>query len=238
MKIEALRFFLFGDPQIVPDLYEVLLNHAAASRLGAGQGRERPVVLSPEAWLHAVGFERDEGLLPYQENARMGYRLLTEFFTFPAKFQFVELRRRAGGWNRRSGRSWRAKVSGTNARSSFSADKTLKGLEQGVDTETFRLGCTPVVNLFEKTAEPIPLLPHLSEYRIVADRMTPQAVEVYAVTQVTTADATENRVDAVSGVLRAWIIRKGHVATDLLVRSRGGVRWRKTTRGPKSICRW
>ena len=131
--------------------------------------------------------------MPYQENARMGYRLLTEFFTFPAKFQFIELRRRAASteaplWsqlaNHRFGRKLEIVIF---------CNKTLKTLEQGVDAETFRLGCTPAVNLFERAAEPIPLLPRSPEYRIVADRTAPQAMEVYSIEKVTTADAAENR---------------------------------------------
>jgi acyl-CoA synthetase (AMP-forming)/AMP-acid ligase II len=34
---------------------------------------------------------RDEGLLPYPNHAFLGYRLLTEFFTFPNKFLFFDL---------------------------------------------------------------------------------------------------------------------------------------------------
>ena len=46
LKIEALRFFLAGDPQRTPDLYEVLLNPCVANRPRApakgGQGFDHP----------------------------------------------------------------------------------------------------------------------------------------------------------------------------------------------------
>jgi len=35
----------------------------------------------------------------------------------------------------------------------FFLNRTQANLEQGVETGTFRLGCTPVVNLFEQVAE-------------------------------------------------------------------------------------
>ena len=80
------------------------------------------------------------GFLPYQESARMGYRLLTEFFTFPAKFQFVELRRRTGSYGRRLLWSQLAARSfGRKCEIVIFCNKTLKSLEQGVDAETFRL---------------------------------------------------------------------------------------------------
>jgi len=186
LQMEALRFFLHGDPQIVPDLYEVLLNHALEVVFvpDKAAANRTPAVLSPETCLHAVGFEREQGLLPYPENARMGYRLLSEFFTFPAKFHFFDLK----GWPRLASK-----------RISHKCDvfifckKSLKALEQGVDTDTFRLGCTPAVNLFDKTIEPIALRPRQPAYRLVADRMSPKSVEVYSVTNVSSSDPAVNR---------------------------------------------
>ncbi len=194
LKMESLRFFLSGDPQMVPELYEVLLNHALQIVLVSDNTAKGAVTLSPDTWLHPVGFNRDEGMLPYQDNSRMGYRLLTEFFTFPAKFQFIELRRRMGGTEPPLWAQFARNGFGHKCEILIFCSKTNKTLEQAVDTETFRLGCTPVVNLFEKTAEPIRLLPRLPEYQIIADRMTPKAVEVYSISEVSTSNATENRV--------------------------------------------
>ncbi len=186
LQIPALRLFLHGDPQLIPDLYEILLNHALQVVFvpEKSAANRPPVVLPPETCIHAVGFERDQGLLPYPDNARMGYRLLTEFFTFPAKFQFIDLK----GWTQvaRNGFGQKCDVF-------IFCGKTLKGLEQGVDTETFRQGCTPVVNLFEKAVEPIPMRPRQPEYRLVADRAAPRSVEVYSVTKVSSADPTSHR---------------------------------------------
>jgi type VI secretion system protein ImpG len=183
LQMQALRLFLHGDPQLVPDLYEVLMNHSlqvvfVPERSGPG------VVLRPETCLRAVGFNRDEGLLPYPDDARMGYRLLTEFFTFPAKFQFIDL----GGWPQlaKAGLGHKCDIY-------IFCSRTLKTLEQGVDAGTFRLNCAPIVNLTERTAEPISLRTRQADYRIVADRMSPQSVEVYGATRVTSADAAENR---------------------------------------------
>jgi type VI secretion system protein ImpG len=195
LKIESLRFFLSGDPLMVPDLHEMLLNNALQILLVPhGASGKGVVALSPDNWLHAVGFERDEGMLPYQDNARMGYRLLTEFFAFPAKFQFVELRRRHGSMEAPLWSHFAANHFGHQCEIIVFCGKTNKTLEQGVDSSTFRMGCTPVVNLFEKSAESIPMVPRLAEYPIVADRTTPQAAEIYSVSKVTTTDAAENRV--------------------------------------------
>src|SRR5262249_447642 len=101
------------------------------------------------------------------------------FFTFPAKFLFVDL----GGWRRvcRGGFDTRLEVT-------IFLNRTLKSLEQGIDASTFRLGCTPVVNLFEQVAEPVALTQTRHEYRIVPNVAHPQGLEVYAVDAVTSTD--------------------------------------------------
>jgi type VI secretion system protein ImpG len=186
LQMEALRLFLVGEPQMVPELYEVLLNHALQIVIIPERSNppRPPVVLGVRDCLRPVGFERHEGMLPYPDSARMGYRLLTEFFTFPMKFQFIDL----AGWRRLAGTRL-----GHRCTVFVFCDRTLKSLETGVDTGTLRLNCVPVVNLFEKSAEPIALQSRQPEYRIIADRTAPQAVEVYAVTSASSADPAENR---------------------------------------------
>ena len=41
--------------------------------------------------MRPVGFEPDEGMLPYSTRSFLGYRLLTEYFAFPQKFLFFDL---------------------------------------------------------------------------------------------------------------------------------------------------
>ena len=53
-----------------------------------------------------------------------------------------------------------------------------------VQPENFRLGCTPVVNLFPQIAEPIALNQTKAEYRVVPDVHRPMATEVYSIDYV------------------------------------------------------
>ena len=68
--------------------------------------------------------------------------------------------------------------------------RTSPTLEHGIDAGTFRTGCTPIVNLFEQTAEPIDLNQTRFEYRLVPDVAQPMGMEVYSVDEVTSADPT------------------------------------------------
>jgi len=127
-----------------------------------------------------VGFAREEGILPYTDRSFVGYRLIQEYFSFPEKFFFFDL-------------------TGIDVldRSSFGSSfeilfylqeaepHRLTALEQNVNTETFGLGCTPIVNLFERTAEPIRVSQAKAEYRIIPDQHRQLATEIYSVDRVT-----------------------------------------------------
>jgi type VI secretion system protein ImpG len=182
IDLERLRFYLWGDNQLIPTLYELLFNNAlqVVFRPLEADG-PAPLALPPGDCLFPVGFERDESLLPYPQRSLLGYRLLTEFFTFPSKFQFLDL----GGWRRvcRGGFDRLLEVT-------IFLNRTLKSLEQGIDATTFRLGCAPVVNLFEQVAEPIALTPTRHDYRIVPNLAHPLGLEVYSVEAVTSTDPT------------------------------------------------
>lgn len=191
LSLDRLRLYLSGDNQLIANLYEVLFNHTlqVVFRSLDKDVKAAPIVLAPDQCLHPVGFERDEGLLPYPSQSFLGYRLLTEFFTFPNKFFFIDL----GGWQevRRAGLQKRVEVI-------LFLNRTQPSLEQGVDVQTFRLGCTPIINLFQQTAEPIPLTQARYEYRIVPDRhhdgtdRQPGGMEVYSVDAVTNANTSGN----------------------------------------------
>jgi type VI secretion system protein ImpG len=185
LELDQLRLYLTGENQLVATLYEVLFNHVSQvvfRPLDKG-ATQAPIVLPPDQCLFQVGFERDEGLLEYPSQAFVGYRLLTEFLAFPPKFLFADL----AGWSR-----VRAAGFGKRVEVVLFLSRSHASLEQGVEAATFRLGCTPVINLFEKTAEPIALTHARYEYRVVPDIAHPSGLEVYAVDYVTSSDPTTN----------------------------------------------
>ena len=85
----VLGFFLKGQPQHIHLLYEMLCNNTLEVALASGR-KAPPAILGRDA-LRQVGFELDEGMLPYPARSFPGYRLLTEFFAFPDKFLFIDL---------------------------------------------------------------------------------------------------------------------------------------------------
>lgn len=181
----SLRFFLKGQSQHVFPLYDLLLNHACEVALVSPPADRATAVLGPEC-LKPVGFEKEEGMLPYTARSFLGYRLLSEYFTFPEKFLFVEL----GGLDRRH-----LQQVGNQLEVYVYIDRPAPDLEQNLSSDTFRLGCAPVVNLYTHRCEPIRLTHTDFEYHVVPDVRRPLTHEIYAIDRVTASSPDGEQVE-------------------------------------------
>lgn len=184
VPLEQLRFFLQGQQQYVYDLYELLFRDTLGV-IVAGSPSDRAVTL-PQDCLQPVGMERDEALLEYPPQSFPGYRLLTEYFAFPEKFLFLDIK--GLGERARQGLGRKMQIF-------FFLKRLSRDLERNVSADTFRLGCTPIVNLYPQRAEPIRLTHTEPEYRIVPDARRPLAHEVYSVDRVTATSVKDERVE-------------------------------------------
>jgi type VI secretion system protein ImpG len=172
-----LRFFLNGPYQHIFHLYEQIFKHVCGIRLESGDGGSgtRGIRLPVDA-ISAVGFDPADGILPCPEQSFRGYRLLTEYFSFPEKFLFFDL----GGLDILKGTPC-----GDTLRIWLYLDRASKsGL--AVDPDTFCLHCSPVVNLFSRIAEPIRVEHRKHEYRVIADLRRQDATEVYSIDSIMT----------------------------------------------------
>jgi type VI secretion system protein ImpG len=182
LPIESLRFYLDGDTSAVHTLYELLFLNTVRVSLRALPARDGAAhAILPATSIRQVGFTRTEGMLPYSDRSFLGYRLLQEYFSFPEKFFFFDLT----GLDRLA----RSDFGGTFEILIFLKEPEQKhriiALEQAVNRDTFQLGCTPMVNLFERVAEPIRISQTKTEYRIVPDQHRQLTTEVYSVDRVT-----------------------------------------------------
>jgi type VI secretion system protein ImpG len=187
LNIPYLRFFLNGDSTPHHLLYELLFAHAVKVQLRRRDGKGQPLALDASA-IRPVGFEAGEGMLPYSDRSFLGYRLLQEYFHFPQKFFFFDLADLESAPLGELGSSFEILV--------FFRDSELRdelpSIMQVVNTETFQLGCTPIVNLFERPAETIRVTQALTEYHVLPDRHRQRNMEVYAVDRVTSTAAYGN----------------------------------------------
>jgi type VI secretion system protein ImpG len=182
VRLEPLRLYLHAELPVAMTLHELLTRHVVSSKIAfddGGAGKE--AVIAGAAAVRAGGFSPGEALLPCDSRDFWGYRLLLEYFAYPEKFLFVDLH----GFDLEQFRTIetapeRLAVSLTLDRD-FPADRPF-----GV--ETFRLFCSPAVNLFRRTAEPVPTNITENEYLVIADVQRPASFVTHSVVAVTGID--------------------------------------------------
>ncbi|MDR3719374.1 MAG: type VI secretion system baseplate subunit TssF [Bryobacteraceae bacterium] len=186
LNLSALRFFLNGESGTVHTLYELLCSRCTQILLRdpTPGSRVRPLALRPDA-LRPVGFDEDDAMLPYPRRSFAGYRLLHEYFTFPDKFFFLDLT----GLDALAPAGFKDRVEIVFLIAPFERTERRQALELGVSAKTLKLACTPAVNLFPQTAEPILVTQRKFEYPIIPDIRRPNALEVHSVDEVVSVRA-------------------------------------------------
>ncbi|HRC85743.1 MAG TPA: type VI secretion system baseplate subunit TssF [Thermoanaerobaculia bacterium] len=175
LELDRLRLYLHGDAHLVGRLYELICQRALGVAVLA-PGARRADLLA-QGSIEPVGFALDEEVLPHPRQAQPAYRLLQEYFTLPEKFHFFDL-------------------TGLAQHLTGEAVDLLFLLERSpeprlhVEANNFLLGCTPIINLFSHTSEPIRIDHRSFEYRLVGDQRRERTTEVHSILKVTgTADS-------------------------------------------------
>lgn len=184
LGLDRLRFFLNGSGQHVFHLYELLFNNVCHLECAFSDqtGRTVQSALRPGD-LVPVGFGPDETLIPCQQRSFPGYLLLFEYFCFPEKFLFFDLKR--------LGNACRASC-GDTLEIWLYLDRQAKS-NLFIDRDTFCLHATPVVNLFPRVAEPVRLSREKPEYRVIPDIRRLEATEIFSVDRVVSSTGSREK---------------------------------------------
>jgi type VI secretion system protein ImpG len=184
LSTQNLRFYLSGESNLIHNLYELLCNNTAQILVRDPASKSRPAITLPPGSLQPLGFGEKEAMLPYPHRSFMGYGLLQEYFCFPQKFFFVNL----SGLEAVTAAGFGNKIEVILLISPFERSDRRQMLELGVNAKTFRLGCSPIVNLFPHTAEPILLSHSQYEYPVVPDASRRNGMEVFEIQEVISAN--------------------------------------------------
>lgn len=180
LEIDSLQFALYGETAMQHTLYELLCNNCTQILVRDPASPKTPPRFLEVGSLRPMGFLDEEGVLPYPRRSFKGYRILQEYFAFPEKFFFFDLR----GFGSAVLKGAKNRVEVIFFISPFELNDRQQKLEMGVTAGTIRLGCTPIINLFSKSAEPILLDQTRAEYPVVPDARRRQAEEVFSVDDV------------------------------------------------------
>ena len=188
---QPVRIYLDGEPSQVSVLREALCRKAVRLMVQLGEHEAWQEVtdrdglpLMPEL----VGFEDDESLIDLDARSHPAYRLLTEYFAFPEKFNFIDLPVRLPAHlslvdqapYQAPGRQTQRimlHVLLPQVRSDSEESRQLEAVHQ----RNVLLGCTPVVNVFAHAADPIRLTHQEVAYPVVVDGRRAHAYEVHAI---------------------------------------------------------
>lgn len=198
-----LRFMLSGHATHVNTLYELLFGHT--TDVAVQLKSDADPVLLPAGTLEAVGFGREHGLVPYNAQSLLGYRIVSEYFSFPNKFHFFDITLP------------KAVLAGAGRSITlmFNLCRAAPEVEVALGPESFQLGCTPVVNLFTRRAEPVLYDASRAEYHLVPDHRRTRTTEIYSIDRVAVSTRGEEPQEAMplfsvrhgdggGGVRRFW----------------------------------
>jgi len=190
LALNSLRFYLNGESNLVHNLYELLSNNCVQILARDPNQKNRAPIYLPSNSLRPVGFGDDEAVIPYPRRSFAGYGLLQEYFCFPQKFFFVDI----ANLDRVCAAGFGSSVELILLISPFERTDRRQMMELGVSAGTFRLGCVPIVNLFQQTAEPILLSHSHYEYPVIPDINHRHAMEVFEILEVVNSNPDTREV--------------------------------------------
>ncbi len=172
LSLDSLRIYLDHRNGPAYHVYELLFS-ALSGIMILPEGSSEPIILPKES-LSAVGFAPDEDLLPYPQNAHPAYRHIQEYFQFPEKFLFIDIKN----------------LGRHQSRQYFDLLLPLTHLPKeglAVTSKMFVLGCTPMANLFSRTTEPVRIDQRQLYYRLVPDARREQTTEIHSIQSVSSS---------------------------------------------------
>ncbi|MFZ6648920.1 type VI secretion system baseplate subunit TssF [Undibacterium sp. TJN25] len=179
LNLPSLRAFIDGESSFCAGLRDSLFMRTLCAYVEVDQnGRWLPLAKTPIA---GVGFDESEALIPFAPRSHPAYRLLTEYFTFPEKFNFFDIDMTSIN-----------KLLPTASRSftlhlvlgGLRADSNMARMLGNLSANNVLLGCTPVINLFKQRGDPIRLTHAAAHYPVVADSRRAFAYEVHSIDSV------------------------------------------------------
>lgn len=195
LKGQPLRFYLDGEPSQVSVLrealsrkvLEVMVQTQAHHPWQSAGASVAGAVLRPAQ----VGFADEEALIDFDARSHPAYRLLTEYFAFPEKFNFIDIlvpipaawgEAQASVGDDAGGlpRSLTVHLVLSGVRSDSDESRLL----EAVNARNLLLGCSPVVNLFRQPADPIRLTHAASAYPVLVDGRRAFGYEVCTIERV------------------------------------------------------
>lgn len=170
LDLKRLTFHLNGDRLLTFEMYSALFAQTNPHVLVSNDQKTASYLPMPS--LQSVGFDEDHLILPHPGHAQPAYQLIQEYFHFPEKYLFFS-------------------VENISTQGASNEMDLLIAIEDAevigklkLHPRNFLLGCTPMVNLFRRTTDPIRLDHRQTEYRLTPDARRERTTEIYSINRV------------------------------------------------------
>lgn len=173
-KVESLRFFLGGNFANAANVHLLLTRHLESIAIRPLDGGGL-CSLTPDK-LKAPGFGGSHALMADMPAVFPGLQVLGDYFISPEKFLFVEL----DGLD-----NWRERGYGTRFEIAFIFQNELPLSSPVVDRSVFVLGAVPVVNLFARDSDPIPVSGGMQVYSVQPSGKGKEQFQIWSVVGAT-----------------------------------------------------
>ncbi|QBR01030.1 type VI secretion system baseplate subunit TssF [Paraburkholderia pallida] len=185
---DTLRVFVDGDQPVVAAAIDALLQRAPGAFVEVeASGRWTAL---PQVPVSLAGFDDKDALIERAGRRRSPFRLLLEYFAFPQKFDFIDI-------------DFAALLRGAGPRSRVSLHVPVCGLHPdslaarslgALRTTSFRLSCTPAINLFPCPSDMVSIKDSTTlVYPLVPARLSLERTAVW------TVDAVRAQVQGTNG---------------------------------------
>ncbi|MEK8032539.1 type VI secretion system baseplate subunit TssF [Ideonella sp. DXS29W] len=176
LGLKFVRVYLDGSPSQVTALRETLIGRTLGTMV---QTTPHGPWLVDAARPQPVGLDDDQALVEFDARSHPAYRLLTEYFAFPDKFNFVDLPLPEAAL-RTAGRTLVLHFPLAGLR----GDSDDARLLEVTEAQHLQLHCVPVINLYATPAEPIRISHATTTYPVLPDARHAYGHEVYAIDKV------------------------------------------------------
>jgi len=209
LDLASLRVFIDGEPALCAGLKDSLFIRTVRAYVEfSNDGRWIMLDKSP---IDAVGFAKDEALIPFPDRGHAPYRLLTEYFVFPEKFNFFDIDMQA------------IRHFLPEACQEFTLHLALGGLRSDsnvarllgtLSADNLLLGCTPVINVFQQEGTPIKLTLGGRYYPVVGESRDASAYEVLAIDSLERAVETAQGAPSTTEIRPFYSLRHGEALNE------------------------
>lgn len=175
LKLDSLPLFVTGTSDIASKLQELIHTQCLGLLVHSGDLPVRGLVPYLADALTCEGFATEQAMLPFDSRAFDGYRLLHEYFAFPDRYRFFSI----NGLQKAL-----PQITGNRFEIVILLKAGNVALEPVIGVHNLLLHCAPVVNLFKRDSDRIPVSSNRFECHVVIDRGRPLDFEIHSIIRV------------------------------------------------------